>query len=62
VVLDSLGFDQFSTKCLERRESPSLIGSHEAAITDHVGSKNGRKPPFHTLFAHGTLPAGIIAA
>ncbi len=38
-----------------------LVSLHETAVADHIGSENGRKPPFHTLIAHGTPPDGIKA-
>ncbi len=53
VVFGSLGLDKFSAKCLERRERASLVGSHEAAIADNVGSEDGGQLAFHALFTHG---------
>jgi len=53
VVFGSLGLDKFSAKCLERRERPSFAGSHEAAITNNVGSEDSGQPALYALFAHG---------
>ncbi len=53
VVLSGLGLDQFSANCLERRERPNLVGSHQAAVTDNVGSEDGGQPALYALFAHG---------
>jgi hypothetical protein len=59
VVLSGLGLDKLSSNCLERRECPSLVGSHESAITDNVGSEDGGQPTFYALFTHGTPLAGM---
>ena len=39
--------DQFSAARLEPRQCADLIVPHEAAVADHVGSKNGGQPSFH---------------
>jgi hypothetical protein len=61
VVLGGLGLDKLSANCLERRERPSLVGSHEAAVTDNVGSEDRGQPALYAFFAHGKPPAGVIA-
>ena len=52
-VLGGLGFEKLSSNCLERRERPSLVGSHEAAVADNVSSEDGGQPTFYALFTHG---------
>jgi hypothetical protein len=61
VVLSGLGLDKLSSNCLERRERPGLVGSHEAAVTDNIGSEDGGQPALYALFAHGKPLAGEIA-
>ena len=61
VMLSGLGLDKLSSSCLERRERPSLVGSHEAAVTDHISGQDGGQPALYALFAHGKPPAGVIA-
>jgi hypothetical protein len=61
VMLSGLGLDQFSAKCFERRERSCLVGSHEAAVTDNVGSEDGGQPALYACFAHGKPLAGEIA-
>ncbi len=46
---------------LELGERPGFVGSHEAAITDNVGSDDGSQPALHTFFAHG-MPLSWNAA
>jgi hypothetical protein len=61
VVLSGLGLDKFSAKCLERRERPSLVGSHQPAVADHISGQDGGQPALYALFAHGKPLAGEIA-
>jgi hypothetical protein len=51
--MDAMGF--------ERRERPSFVGSHEAAVTDNIGSEDGGQPALYALFAHGKPLAGEAA-
>ncbi len=60
VVLSGLGLDKLSSHCLERRERPSRVGSHEVAITDNVGSEDGGQPALHPVFGHGTPSDGNL--
>ena len=41
MILRRFRLDQLSTVGFERSQRPRLVGSHEAAITNHVGSENG---------------------
>jgi hypothetical protein len=50
MVLGNAGIDQFAAVRLEGSESPHLIGAHQAAVTDHIGSQNGRKPSLQGFF------------
>ncbi len=60
VVLSGLGLDKLSSNCLERRQRSCLVGSHEAAITDNVGSEDGGQPAFHPVFGHERPPNGNL--
>ncbi len=44
---------------LELGEGPGFVGSHEAAITDNVGSEDGGQPALYAFFAHGKPLAGM---
>ena len=61
VMLGGLGLDKLSSNCFERRQRPSFIGSHEAAVADHISGQDGGQPALYALFAHGKPPAGVIA-
>ncbi len=61
VVLSGLGLDQFSAKCLERRERPGLVGRHQAAVPNDISREDGGQPALYACFAHGKPPAGEIA-
>ncbi len=61
MVLSGLGLNKFSSKCLERRECPSLVGSHQAAVADDIGSEDRGQPALYAFFAHGKPLAGEIA-
>jgi hypothetical protein len=37
----------------ERGQRAGLIGSHQPAVTDHVGRKNGSKATLNAFFGHG---------
>ncbi len=47
VVLGDAGIDQFATVGLQRRDGAHLVGSHKAAVADHIRRQNGRKPALH---------------
>ena len=42
----------FSATGLERSESAGLVHPHQAAVADHIGSKNGSKPTLGAFFGH----------
>ncbi len=52
----ALGLNHFLALGLELSERTSLVSSHEAAVTDNVGSEDGGQPALYALFAHGKPP------
>ena len=52
LVLGDLAVDQFLAMRLQRRQRAGLVGAHEPAIADHVGSQYGGETPMDTFFSH----------
>jgi hypothetical protein len=61
MILGGLWLDKVFAMGLKPGQRPGFIGSHEAAITDNVGSEDGGQPALYALFAHGKLLAGEMA-
>src|SRR5262249_48657950 len=53
LVLGNPVVDQLLAMRLQGRQRSGLVGAHEAAIADYIGSKYGREAALDTLFGHG---------
>jgi hypothetical protein len=56
VLLDP-GINHGATVVIHGREGSFLVGAHQAAVADHIGSENGCEPSLCTRFGHIDLPA-----
>jgi hypothetical protein len=61
-VFGDLGVDQLGPKRPQGGEGAGFIPAHEAAVTDHVGSQNGREAALNRFFGHEalTLSQGVV--
>ena len=48
-MLCDLGIDEVVAGGLESGKGAGLVLAHEAAVADHVGSKNDGQPAFHSV-------------
>jgi hypothetical protein len=55
-VFGDFRIDQFTTVAPKPGKDTSFVLSHEAAVTDDIGGKNGREPAFDPLSAQCDLP------
>ena len=46
-MLSDLAVDEIRLKCLQCGERAGLVRTHESAVSDHVGGKDGSEAAFH---------------
>src|SRR5437660_11228262 len=55
VFLD-FGLNELTVMSVQLSERALVVSTYQAAVADHIGHKDGRQPPFHTLARQGCPP------